>query len=106
MLLVTDSSSNVGVRVDPSGEIGVAIGHAGKPTMGIDLIDAGAKLGKGDAVVTSGLQQSVFPPGLPLGIVVSASLRPGSLEQTVTMRPHVDLKRVTFVKVLQWSPPQ
>ena len=106
VLLITDGASNVGVRVDPSGEVGVAVGHGGRPTMGIDLIDAGAKVTKGDAVVTSGLQQSVFPPGLPLGIVTAAKLRPGSLEQTVTMRPHVDLMRVTFVKVLQWSPPQ
>lgn len=106
VLLITDPTSNVGVRVDPSGEVGVAAGRGGSPNLRIDLIDAGAELKQGNAVVTSGLEQSSFPPGLPVGRVVSASLRPGSLEQDVVMKPSVDLNRVVFVQVLQWSPPQ
>lgn len=106
VLLISDPNSNVGVRVNPSGEIAVAVGRPNSPTLRVDLVAASADVKKNNAVVTSGLQQSSFPPGIPVGWVESARLRPGSLEQDVSLRPSVDLDRVVFVQVLQWSPPR
>ena len=49
------------------------------------------------------MQQSVFPPGIPVGVVRTAHLRAGALQQDVTIDPVVDVRRLTFVKVLQWT---
>lgn len=104
ILLITDPKSNVGVRLSGSGDVAVAAGRGARSTLRLDYVAPASKVDKGEAVVTSGLQQSVFPPGLPVGKVVAATSGTGSLQQDVTVEPAVDLRRLTFLKVLQWSP--
>ena len=104
IILVTDADSSVGVKLSTSGDVGVAQGRGAGASIAVGLIDPKTKVNKDEVVVTSGLQQSVFPPGIPIGKVRSARADPGALEQTVMLDPVVDLRRVTFVKVLQWSP--
>ena len=104
VLLVTDPDSNVGVKLSTSGDVGVATGHGDGAPLRVDLIDIATKVAKGETVVTSGLQQGIYPPGLPVGRVVNARKSAGGLQQTVTVTPVVDLQRVTFVRVLLWSP--
>lgn len=102
--LVTDASSNVGVRLSTSGDVGVAAGRGAGSTLRVDMVDTATKVDKGEMVVTSGLQNSVFPPGIPVGKVVAATSSAGALQQDVTIEPTVDLRHVEFVKVLQWVP--
>lgn len=104
VLLLNDPQSSVGVRLASSGDVGVATGQGLRSPLGVDLIDPATVVPPDEVVVTSGLQQSVFPPGIPVGRVASATARPGRLQQDVTVVPVVDLRRLTFVKVLQWSP--
>jgi rod shape-determining protein MreC len=103
VLLITDPTSSVGVRLSTSGDVGVAAGRGSRSTLRVDFIDAETKVAKGEVMVTSGLQQSLFPPEIPVGKVVAAKTPPGALQQDVTIEPVVDLRRLTFVKVLQWS---
>lgn len=103
VLLITDRSSNVGVRLQTSGDIGVATGAGPRAPLRVDLIQLGTNVNQGEAVVTSGLQDSVFPPEVPVGRVRSARVAPGALKQEVTVDPVVDLERLEFVKVLQWG---
>jgi rod shape-determining protein MreC len=105
VLLLTDTSFSVGVRLSSSGDVGVADGVGSRRPLNVRLIDPATKVGKGEVVVTSGLQQSVFPPGIPVGKVGAARTPPGALQQEVTIDPVVDLRRLEFVTVLQWSPP-
>jgi rod shape-determining protein MreC len=106
VVLITDRTSNVGVRLQSSGDVGVATGEGPRQPMRVDLVQLETQLTPGEAVVTSGLQQSVFPPEIPVGRVRSARVAPGALKQEVTIDPVVDLQRLEFVKVLQWrSPP-
>ncbi|MDP9387097.1 MAG: rod shape-determining protein MreC [Actinomycetota bacterium] len=105
VLLLTDPSSNVGVRF-ASGDVGVATGRGQRSSLRVDLIDPVTKVEPGEAVVTSGLQHSVFPPGIPVGKVVAATSSSGALQQDVTVAPFVDLRRLVFVKVLQWAAPR
>jgi len=102
--LITDASSSVGVRLAASGDVGVAAGRGSGSTLRVDMVDPATKVDKGETVVTSGLQNSVFPPGIPVGKVVAATTSAGALQQDVTIEPTVDLQRISFVKVLQWSP--
>lgn len=102
--LLTDASSNVGVRLADTGEVGVAAGRGSGSTLRVDMVDPAATVDKGATMVTSGQQNSVFPPGIPVGKVVAATTSSGALQQDVTIEPTVDLDRLSFVKVLQWSP--
>ena len=104
VLLITDPSSNVGVRFQSSGEVGVAKGSGPRDPLNVDLVDVETKIDEGEAVVTSGLQQSVFPAAVPVGRVRSARVPPGALQKEITVDPVVDLRRLEFVKVLQWEP--
>jgi rod shape-determining protein MreC len=104
VMLITDQESNVGIKLQASGDIGVARGGGASQQMPVDFVDVSTKVEVGAAVVTSGLQQSVFPPELPVGRVVRASAAPGALQQDVTIEPVVDLRRLEFVRVLQWKP--
>jgi len=104
ILLLTDPSFNVGIRLSSSGDVGVARGNGTREPLPVDLVDVGTKVTGGEVVVTSGLQGSVFPPSIPVGKVRSAKVQPGSLQQEVTIDPLVDLNRLDFVKVLLWQP--
>ncbi len=104
VMLLSDPTSNVGVRFTSSGEVGVAVGNGAGSPLQVDSVDPATKVDEGEAVVTSGLNQSVFPPGVPVGRVESAKARPGGLQQEVSVIPLVDLRRLDVVKVLLWSP--
>ncbi|HVM40525.1 MAG TPA: rod shape-determining protein MreC [Acidimicrobiia bacterium] len=104
VLLLTDPRMSVGVRLAGSGETGVTRGLAGKDVLEVDLVDPDVPTEKNELVVTSGLQQSRYPPGLPVGTVASVSSRPGSLEKDLRVLPLADLERLEFVKILLWEP--
>ena len=105
VLLITDSSSAVGVRFATSGEAGIAQGRGRQGVLDMDLIDSAVKVSKGETVLTSGLQLGRFPPGIPVASVTRAKSTPGKLEQEVEIRPLVDTRRLELVKVLRWQEP-
>lgn len=105
VLLVTDPSSGVGVRLADSGVPGVAQGRAGRTELALEFVDPTTRVGKDELVVTSGLQGSVFPPGIPVAKVSSVSGSDRALEKRVLLRPLVDFASTSLVKVLLWSPP-
>jgi rod shape-determining protein MreC len=103
VLLVTDPTFGVGVRL-PTGETAVASGAGRDNPIRVDLIQPGVKVAVGDMMVTSGLQLERFPKDIPVGKVQSVSQAPGALQEAVTITPVVDLSKLEFVQVLQWSP--
>ena len=104
VLLVSDPGFAVGIRLDPSGDVGVAHGQGQGKTLAMDPLAKDTPVTVGDVVTTSGLQQSIFPPQIPVGTVLSVTTDPGALLKSVRITPIVDLRRLTFVKVVQWSP--
>jgi rod shape-determining protein MreC len=101
--LLTDRASNVGIRLTGSGEVGVATGSGSREPLKVEFVSGTAKVEEGEAVVTSGLQQSAFPPEIPVGKVRSAHTPAGDVQQQITVEPAVDLRRLEFVRVLQWG---
>ena len=98
VLLLTDSGSSAGAEVVRPGppastgkgapRIGICQGdRAGHLILTFPRIDADVR--PGDRVVTSGLG-TVFPQGLPLGMVVSVSTDKTRSVKTATVRPAVD----------------
>jgi rod shape-determining protein MreC len=104
VLLLTDPSFNVGIRLSGSGDVGVARGNGVHQPLPVDLVDVGTKVTAQEIVDTSGLQGSIFPAGVPVGRVRSARVPPGSLQHDVSIDPLVDLDRLDYVKVLLWEP--
>ena len=81
-----------------------ARGNGPGKALSIELLEGTVVAKAGEVVVTSGLQQSIFPPSIPVGRVKSASAKPGALQQDVRVDPVVDLRRLQFVRVLRWQP--
>ena len=104
VLLITDPSSNVGLRLATSGEQGVAKGAGTRQPLPLDLVNTGVPVAEGEPVVTSGLERGLFPAQIPVGRVRSAKSPPGALQQDILIDPSVDLLRIEFVRVLLWTP--
>jgi rod shape-determining protein MreC len=103
--LITDQSSNVSAEVMPDGSNGIVRPEVGNPNdMLLDYIQEGAKIAKGDSVVTSGFTSSkldsLFPRDIPIGKVTK--VEPSELEQyqRVHIQPYADLRRMDYVQVL------
>ena len=111
VLLITDPSSSVGTRMATSGTVGVATGNGPGQPLRLDYISPPDpnnpsdpnKVNVDEAVVTSGLQGGRFPAGIPVGKIATVSTPPGAVQQEITVRPVVDLKRLQFVQVLIWT---
>ena len=89
VLLVTDPSFSVGVRLEASGLIGVATGDGDRP-MGLRLLDAQTRVEPGARLVTLGSAGGrPFVPGVPVGEVRSVQTSPGTLSRTGQVQPYV-----------------
>jgi rod shape-determining protein MreC len=105
VLLVTDLTSAVGVRLADTGDLAVAEGRGTSNPMKISLVDSRTTVHSGEVVRTSGLAGgSSFPPDIPVG-VVRCCPRPGPLEEQIIADPVDRLPLLELVKVLLWTPP-
>jgi rod shape-determining protein MreC len=101
--LLTDRSSDLGVRLAGSGEIGIATGGGSNEPLRVGFVPATTKVEAGEAVVTSGLEGSAYPPEIPVGKVQSTAKSPGAVEQEILLDPSVDFGRLEYVRVLRWA---
>ena len=103
--LIADSSSAVSAKIVPSGTQGVLKPSVGDPEdLILDFLDSEKRVGKGQSVVTSGWRgtgiESDYPPNLPIGEVVEASLLQQEAQQQVHVRPYADLRDLDLIQVL------
>lgn len=103
--LIADHSSAVSAKIVPSGTQGVMKPMVGDPDdLILDFLDSEKRVGKGQSVVTSGWRgeaiASDYPPNLPIGEVVEASLLQQEAQQQVHVRPYADLRDLDLVQVL------
>lgn len=103
--LITDHASAVSAKVVPSGVQGVVKPNVGDPEdLILDFIDSTKRVHGGQDVVTSGWSAeglaSLFPPGLPIGEVTSASIVEQEASQQVHLRPYADIVNLDLVQVL------
>ncbi len=103
VLLLTDSNSGVSVRLGRTGERGVVNGRAGSNLLRLEVAPD-VKVRRNDLLLTSGLEGSVYPGGIPVGRVASVKQEAGAIEQTILVRPLVDVGRASFVRALEWPP--
>jgi rod shape-determining protein MreC len=103
--LIADHSSAVSAKIVPSGIQGVMKPAVGDPEdLLLDFLDSEKRVGKGQSVVTSGWRgqevESEYPPNLPIGEVVEASLLEQEAQGQVHIRPFADLRELDLVQVL------
>jgi rod shape-determining protein MreC len=103
--LIADHESAVSAKIVPSGVQGLMKPVVGDPEdLILDFLDSEKRVGKGQSVVTSGWRWqeigSDYPPNLPIGEVVEASLLVQEAQQQVHIRPFADLRNLDLVQVL------
>jgi len=109
VLLSTDATSVVGVRLAGSNEIGEVTGTgkslAGGGMLKLTLFNANVALHAGQQLVTfASVGNEPFVPGVPVGTVVSVQDNAGSLTQTGLVRPFVDFTTLGVVGVVIRGP--
>lgn len=109
VLLLTDGSSTVGARLEGSEEIGTISGASRSITesapLRFELLDASAKVGEGERIVTLGSHGGApFVPGVPIGKVEEVEDTPGALSRTAKVVPVVDVSALDIVGVVVAGP--
>lgn len=124
--LITDPGFRIGVRHVLSDDVGVAEGRGEGQNLRVDVgLDATTEINPGDFFTTSGLERSLFPPGIAVGLAteaVEAAVPEGDgstasstttstttgagreLEQTIDLQTAADLDHLSFVSVMLWTP--
>jgi rod shape-determining protein MreC len=102
--LLTDPSFRVGVRIAPNGALGTASGQGRDKSLTVDSsIAPTTEIEDGTGVVTSGVDRSAYPPGIPVGSVAGSRSGPGGLTLELDVDPLVDAEQLSYVTVLQWE---
>ncbi len=96
VLLLSDPSSRVPVKILPGGQRAVLVGDASAAPRLAFLAEA-AEVALGDQVVTSG-DGGVFPPDLDIGAIAALDRR------AARVRLAADYAKLEFLRILRWRP--
>lgn len=104
VLLLTDPSFRIGVRLTGRSVLGIASGRGG-PSLDLQLLDSQASMRVGDVVLARGsFGARPFVPGLPVGRIIAVQDSPGALTKTALIEPMVRLGRLDIVGVVVRAP--
>jgi rod shape-determining protein MreC len=102
--LLTDPEFLVGVRLSTTGDLGTARGQGRHDPLSVDsAISPAAKVPKGTGVVTSGVDRSAYPPGIPVGTVAATRQGSGGLALDLDVDPLVDVDQLSYVSIMLWT---
>jgi rod shape-determining protein MreC len=104
--LITDSSVGVSARIGSTGATGIVQPKVGDPNdLLLQYLPANTQANRGEYVVTSGTvsspDDSLYPPGIPIGQVTSSNEE--SAYRSVNVHPLADLHNLDVVQVLTAS---
>jgi len=102
VLLIIDENSNIDVLLQESRAQGMLQG-ASASGCNLKYVSKTIDVKAGEVIVSSGLG-GIFPKGLPLGVVRSASKKEADLFQRITVAPFVDPAGIEEVLVLLPAP--
>lgn len=105
VLLITDASSAVNVRLQEARAEGVMIGQE-SGELRLLYITLDVEMKQGDRIVTSGLG-GTFPPGIVVGTVASVRRRTNDVAQEADIQSAVDFNRLETVLIItNFVPPE
>jgi rod shape-determining protein MreC len=100
VLLMSDPTFKVGVRIAGTQSIGVVSGQGGSSYL-LQLLDATGEIKVGDALVARGSAgDKPFVPGVPVGLVVSVNSNASSITQNADVESSANLEKITVVAVV------
>lgn len=102
VLLAVDPEFTVVGRLAAHGTSGPVTGNGLKP-MEMQLLEPTAKVSKGEAIVSQGVQGGIVA-GVPIGVVESVSRERSVLTRTVTVKPFVRFTSLDVVAVVVQPP--
>lgn len=104
VVLIVDSTSTVGARIAGTGQVGFLAG-TGKPhQLRLEFIDAATKSKVGDRLVSYGVKDGIFVPGVPLGVVTKVQAAQGTNAQIAFVDPFADITALDLVGVIVNKP--
>jgi rod shape-determining protein MreC len=104
VLLVTDPTSGVAATLARGKAPGIVKG-SGAQLLSFQPVRTGTRIQRGDPVVTQGYQGSVFPAGLPVGVVERVDpAGAASLVPRVAVRPYAALGDLDVVAIVVERP--
>ncbi len=105
--LATDPDFRIGIRLASTQDLGV--GHGGGDS-GRFVVDRNIQIGDpvepGEVVLTSGLESSVMPKDIPIGLVDKITPDENTGMQLLLVNYAVDFSQLDVVQVLKWTPPR
>ena len=109
VLLATASTSQVGVELAPSGQLGFVAGPGKTPggtgQFALQVLDGNAVLRPGEQLVTSASVNSrPFVAGVPVGVISRVQNRAGALTAKALVRPYVNFTELGVVGIVVVPP--
>lgn len=100
VLLMSDPTFKVGVRIAGTQSIGVVSGQGGSSYL-LQLLDATGEIKVGDALVARGSAgDKPFVPGVPVGLVVNVNSNASSITQNADVESSANLEKISIVAVV------
>lgn len=102
VLGIIDDRSYVSAKVVRTGDIGILRGDIELTNKGMCKMEISieSEVVKGDQIITSHLS-SVYPPGIPIGIVEEVTIGKNGLTQYAYVKPFVDFKHLENVLIIK-----
>ena len=109
VLLTTDATATVGVRVAGTGQVGAVTGtgpgRAGGPMLRLQVFDASAILRVGEQLVTFGsVHGQPYVPGVPVGVIAQVLASGNTLTKAALVRPYASPNALGVVGVVVVPP--
>jgi rod shape-determining protein MreC len=106
VLLMSDPTFKVGVRIAGTQSIGVVSGQGGDSYL-LQLLDTTGEIKKGDVLIARGSDgNKPFVPGVPVGIVNTVQSNASSITQNADVDGITDLEKIGVVAVVVAAPAQ
>lgn len=100
ILLLIDPRAAAGARIEDQRDTGQVQGNGESEGLSLELIDSISDVFEGDLVITSGYDQGIFPPGIPIGEIEEIAGDVRRPDQQIVVDPFVDFTALDYVKVL------
>ena len=100
VLLLIDPQAGAKARIDGEPLAGAIRGNGASEALSFVDVDTDAEVSVGDEVVTSGYDNGIYPPNIPIGTVSSVESQKAALEQDIDVDPYVDFTTLDFVQVI------
>lgn len=108
VMLATDPSSVVGIRVAPGGQVGWVTGQgrgsSGTGLLRLQVLDAAALRAGARLVTAASVRDRPFVPGVPVGTVVSVRSKAGGLTGQALVRPFAGFGALNVVGIVVAPP--